>query len=217
VIINMGKRGRPKGSKNKTRTREVQVQRTKKERKSIVTTQTTETQIQQPQIQTQRKKELWFKFVSKQDTFIDSETHVTCGVIYPLNGNTLFQDIVETYKLNDHETEIVKELFTYLSSIKSTMYSYNEYNSFVQEIDNLINKINNSSLIFRITKITDEDLDMGTTRIINYKYIVKLRNIDIDDNENDNKKKVRTSTEEKKQGRRGRPRKNNNNNEEVLV
>jgi len=213
----MGKRGRPKGSKNKTRTREVQVQRTKKERKSIVTTQTTETQIQQPQIQTQRKKELWFKFVSKQDTFIDSETHVTCGVIYPLNGNTLFQDIVETYKLNDHETEIVKELFTYLSSIKSTMYSYNEYNSFVQEIDNLINKINNSSLIFRITKITDEDLDMGTTRIINYKYIVKLRNIDIDDNENDNKKKVRTSTEEKKQGRRGRPRKNNNNNEEVLV
>ena len=210
----MGKRGRPKGSKNK-KERRIVTTKVKKEKKEIVKTQEQE-QIQ-PQIQTQRKKELWFKFVSKQDTFIDSETHVTCGVIYPLNGNTLFQDIVETYKLNDHETEIVKELFTYLSSIKSTMYSYNEYNSFVQEIDNLINKINNSSLIFRITKITDEDLDMGTTRIINYKYIVKLRNIDIDDNENDNKKKVRTSTEEKKQGRRGRPRKNNNNNEEGLV
>lgn len=209
----MGKRGRPKGSKNK-KERNVTT-RVKKEKKETIKTQEQE-QIQ-PQIQTQRKKELWFKFVSKHDTFIDSETHVTCGVIYLLNGNTLFQDIVETYKLNDYETEIVKELFTYLSSIKSTMYSYNEYNSFVQEIDNLINKINNSSLIFRITKITDEDLDMGTTRIINYKYIVKLRNIDIDDNENDNKKKVRTSTEEKKQGRRGRPRKNNNNNEEVLV
>lgn len=204
----MGKRGRPKGSKNK-KERRIVTTKVKKEKKEIVKTQEQE-QIQ-PQIQTQRKKELWFKFVSKQDTFIDSETHVTCGVIYPLNGNTLFQDIVETYKLNDHETEIVKELFTYLSSIKSTMYSYNEYNSFVQEIDNLINKINNSSLIFRITKITDEDLDMGTTRIINYKYIVKLRNIDIDDNENDNKKKVRTSTEGKK---RGRPRKNK---EEVLV
>ena len=214
----MGKRGRPKGSKNKTRTREVQVQRTKKERKrkSIVTTQTTETQIQQPQIQTHRK-ELWFKFVSKQDTFNDSETRVTCGIIYPVNNNVLVQDIIETYKLSIDETESIKELFTYLSSIKSTVYSYSEYISFVQEIDNLINKINSSSLLFRITKTLDEDLDMGTTRIINYKYIVKLRNIDIDDNENDNKKKVRTSTEEKKQGRRGRPRKNNNNNEEVLV
>jgi len=215
----MGKRGRPKGSKNKTRTREVQVQRTKKERKrkSIVTTQTTETQIQQPQIQIRRKKELWFKFVSKQDTFIDSETHVTCGVIYPLNGNTLFQDIVETYKLNDHETEIVKELFTYLSSIKSTVYSYSEYISFVQEIDNLINKINSSSLLFRITKTLDEDLDMGTTKIVNYKYIIKTKSIDIDGNENNNKKKKvsnNTNTEGKK---RGRPRKNNNNNEEVLV
>ena len=204
----MGKRGRPKGSKNK-KERRIVTTKVKKEKKEIVKTQEQE-QIQ-PQIQTQRKKELWFKFVSKQDTFIDSETHVTCGVIYPLNGNTLFQDIVETYKLNDHETEIVKELFTYLSSIKSTVYSYSEYISFVQEIDNLINKINSNSLMVRITKITDEDLDMGTTRIINYKYIVKLRNIDIDDNENDNKKKVRTSTEGKK---RGRPRKNK---EEVLV
>jgi len=204
----MGKRGRPKGSKNK-KERRIVTTKVKKEKKEIVKTQEQE-QIQ-PQIQTQRKKELWFKFVSKQDTFIDSETHVTCGVIYPLNGNTLFQDIVETYKLNDHETEIVKELFTYLSSIKSTVYSYSEYISFVQEIDNLINKINSNSLMVRITKITDEELDMGTTRIINYKYIVKLRNIDIDDNENDNKKKVRTSTEGKK---RGRPRKNK---EEVLV
>ena len=204
----MGKRGRPKGSKNK-KERRIVTTKVKKEKKEIVKTQEQE-QIQ-PQIQTQRKKELWFKFVSKQDTFIDSETHVTCGVIYPLNGNTLFQDIVETYKLNDHETEIVKELFTYLSSIKSTVYSYSEYISFVQEIDNLINKINSNSLMVRITKITDEYLDMGTTRIINYKYIVKLRNIDIDDNENDNKKKVRTSTEGKK---RGRPRKNK---EEVLV
>jgi len=210
----MGKRGRPKGSKNK-KERRIVTTKVKKEKKEIVKTQEQE-QIQ-PQIQTQRKKELWFKFVSKQDTFIDSETHVTCGVIYPLNGNTLFQDIVETYKLNDHETEIVKELFTYLSSIKSTVYSYSEYNSFVQEIDNLIDKINNSSLIFRITKTLDEDLDMGTTKIVNYKYIIKTKSIDIDDNENDNKKKVRTSTEEKKQGRRGRPRKNNNNNEEVLV
>ena len=206
----MGKRGRPKGSKNK-KERRIVTTKVKKEKKEIVKTQE-QVQPQQPQIQIRRKKELWFKFVSKQDTFIDSETHVTCGVIYPLNGNTLFQDIVETYKLNDHETEIVKELFTYLSSIKSTVYSYSEYISFVQEIDNLINKINSSSLLFRITKTLDEDLDMGTTKIVNYKYIIK-----IDGNENNNKKKKvsnNTNTEGKK---RGRPRKNNNNNEEVLV
>lgn len=206
----MGKRGRPKGSKNK-KERRIVTTKVKKEKKEIVKTQE-QVQPQQPQIQIRRKKELWFKFVSKQDTFIDSETHVTCGVIYPLNGNTLFQDIVETYKLNDHETEIVKELFTYLSSIKSTVYSYSEYISFVQEIDNLINKINSNSLMVRITKTIDEDLDMGTTKIVNYKYIIK-----IDGNENNNKKKKvsnNTNTEGKK---RGRPRKNNNNNEEVLV
>jgi len=216
----MGK-GRPKGSKNKTRTREVQVQRTKKEikRKSIVTTQTTETQIQQPQIQTHRK-ELWFKFVSKQDTFNDSETRVTCGIIYPINNDVLFKDLIETYKLSVDEMEHIKELFSYLDKIKSDVYSYNEYKFFIQQIDNLINKINSNSLMVRITKTIDEDLDMGTTKIINYKYIIKTKNVDIDDNKNNNKKKKEkvsnnnTNIENIEGKKRGRPRKNK---EEVLV
>ncbi len=209
----MGKRGRPKGSKNKKERRIV------KEKKETIKTQE-QVQPQQPQIQIRRKKELWFKFVSKQDTFTDSEnseTRVTCGIIYPVNNNVLVQDIIETYKLSIDETESIKELFTYLSSIKSTVYSYNEYKSFIQQIDNLINKINSNSLMVRITKTIDEDLDMGTTKIVNYKYIIKTKSIDIDGNENNNKKKKvsnNTNTEGKK---RGRPRKNNNNNEEVLV
>jgi len=216
----MGKRGRPKGSKNK-KERRIVTTKVKKEKKEIVKTQEQE-QIQ-PQIQTQRKKELWFKFVSKQDTFIDSETRVTCGIIYPINNDVLFKDLIETYKLSVDEMEHIKELFSYLDKSKSDVYSYNEYKSFIQQIDNLINKINSNSLMVRITKTIDEDLDMGTTKIINYKYIIKTKNVDIDDNKNNNKKKKEkvsnnnTNIENIEGKKRGRPKKNTNINKEGLV